>query len=229
MSIETWLAFAAASCIMLAIPGPTILLVISYALGHGRKTALATVTGVTLGDFTAMTASLAGLGALLATSATLFTILKLIGAAYLMFLGIKLWRAPDRDRPDRRQRQSSRGKTTEDSVARLCCDGTKPEEHRLLHRLRAAISRHVEAFPSADPYFGGDFPDFGSVELIAVRFHRRHGPWFYPQGKRATRRQPDRRNPVDCGRRSDRRIPPDGCLRPVQGCGVITDRLMGDS
>jgi threonine/homoserine/homoserine lactone efflux protein len=94
MSIETWLAFAAASAIMLAIPGPTILLVISYALGHGRRTALATVTGVTLGDFTAMTASLAGLGALLATSASLFTILKLIGAGYLMFLGIKLWRAP---------------------------------------------------------------------------------------------------------------------------------------
>jgi threonine/homoserine/homoserine lactone efflux protein len=94
MSVETWLAFAAASAIMLAIPGPTILLVISYALGHGRRTALATVTGVTLGDFTAMTASLAGLGALLATSASLFTILKLIGAGYLMFLGIKLWRAP---------------------------------------------------------------------------------------------------------------------------------------
>ena len=94
MSIETWLAFVAASAIMLAIPGPTILLVISYALGHGRKTALATVTGVTLGDFTAMTASLAGLGALLAASASLFTVLKLIGAAYLMFLGIKLWRAP---------------------------------------------------------------------------------------------------------------------------------------
>lgn len=94
MSIETWLAFVATSAIMLAIPGPTILLVISYALGHGRRTALATVTGVTLGDFTAMTASLAGLGALLATSAALFTILKLAGAAYLMFLGIKLWRAP---------------------------------------------------------------------------------------------------------------------------------------
>ncbi len=94
MSAETWLAFAAASAVMLAIPGPTILLVISYALGHGRRTTLSTVAGVTLGDFTAMTASLAGLGALLATSATLFTVLKLIGAAYLMFLGIKLWRAP---------------------------------------------------------------------------------------------------------------------------------------
>lgn len=94
MSIEAWLAFAAASAIMLAIPGPTILLVVSYALGHGRKTALATVSGVALGDFTAMTASLFGLGALLAASATLFTVLKWIGGAYLIWLGIKLWRAP---------------------------------------------------------------------------------------------------------------------------------------
>jgi len=94
MSLEAWLAFAAASAIMLAIPGPTILLVVSYALGHGRKTALATVSGVALGDFTAMTASLFGLGALLAASATLFTVLKWIGGAYLIWLGIKLWRAP---------------------------------------------------------------------------------------------------------------------------------------
>ena len=94
MSVEHWLAFAAASAILLAIPGPTILLVISYALGHGRRAAGATVAGVALGDFTAMTASMLGLGALLATSATIFTILKWVGAAYLIWLGIKLWRAP---------------------------------------------------------------------------------------------------------------------------------------
>ncbi|KQS97870.1 MULTISPECIES: LysE family translocator [unclassified Rhizobium] len=94
MSIEHWLAFVAASAIMLAIPGPTILLVISYALGHGRKTTGATVAGVALGDFTAMTASMLGLGALLATSAAIFTVLKWVGAAYLIWLGIKLWRAP---------------------------------------------------------------------------------------------------------------------------------------
>ncbi len=94
MSLEHWLAFVAASAILLAIPGPTILLVISYALSHGRKAASATVAGVALGDFTAMTASMLGLGALLATSATLFTALKWIGAAYLIYLGIKLWRAP---------------------------------------------------------------------------------------------------------------------------------------
>lgn len=94
MTFEHWLAFTAASAIMLAIPGPTVLLVVSYALGHGRKSALATVAGVTLGDFTAMTASMLGLGALLAASAALFTGLKWIGAAYLVYLGYKLWRAP---------------------------------------------------------------------------------------------------------------------------------------
>jgi len=99
MSLEAWFAFAAASAIMLAIPGPTILLVVSYALGHGRKTALATVTGGALGDFTAMTASLFGLGAVLAASATLFTVLKWIGGAYLIWLGIKLWRAPVMSEP----------------------------------------------------------------------------------------------------------------------------------
>jgi threonine/homoserine/homoserine lactone efflux protein len=77
-----------------AIPGPTVLLVISYALGHGRRASVATVAGVALGDFTAMTASMLGLGALLAASAALFTALKWIGAAYLIYLGIKLWRAP---------------------------------------------------------------------------------------------------------------------------------------
>ncbi|MCO4318355.1 LysE family translocator [Phyllobacterium sp. 21LDTY02-6] len=94
MSIEHWLAFVAASAVLLAIPGPTILLVISYALGHGKRFAAATVAGVALGDFTAMTASMLGLGALLATSAAVFTALKWIGAAYLVYLGVKLWRAP---------------------------------------------------------------------------------------------------------------------------------------
>ena len=94
MPLEHWLAFALASAILVAIPGPTVLLVISYALGHGRKSAAATVAGVALGDFTAMTASMLGLGAFLAASATLFTALKLIGAVYLVYMGVKLWRAP---------------------------------------------------------------------------------------------------------------------------------------
>jgi threonine/homoserine/homoserine lactone efflux protein len=93
MTPETWLAFAVASAVLLVIPGPTILLVVSYALGRGWRVAAPVATGVALGDLTAMTLSMLGVGALLAGSATLFTLLKWAGAAYLVWLGIKLWRA----------------------------------------------------------------------------------------------------------------------------------------
>lgn len=93
MTLETWLAFSAASVVLLLIPGPTILLVISYALGQGWRVALPMAVGVALGDFTAMTLSMLGIGALLLASATVFTVLKWCGAAYLIWLGIKLFRA----------------------------------------------------------------------------------------------------------------------------------------
>lgn len=93
MAIEIWLAFVLACTVVVAIPGPTVLMAVSYAIGKGSKTGWATVPGIVLGDFTAMTVSLAGAGALLAASASLFTTMKLMGAAYLIWLGIKLWRS----------------------------------------------------------------------------------------------------------------------------------------
>jgi threonine/homoserine/homoserine lactone efflux protein len=93
MDFQTWLAFVAASTALLLIPGPTVLLVLSYAVSQGQRVALATVAGVVVGDLVAMTASLAGLGALVLASATLFTALKWVGAAYLIYLGIKLFRS----------------------------------------------------------------------------------------------------------------------------------------
>lgn len=93
MSIETWLAFAAASTLLVVIPGPTVLLVVSYALGQGLRAAIPMAIGVALGDFTAMTLSLLGIGALLMASAAVFAIVKWAGAAYLIYLGIKLFRA----------------------------------------------------------------------------------------------------------------------------------------
>lgn len=93
MSFDLWLTFVAASTALLIIPGPTVLLVLSYALSQGRTVAVASATGVALGDFVAMTASLLGLGALVLASATLFTALKWVGAAYLIWLGVKLIRS----------------------------------------------------------------------------------------------------------------------------------------
>ncbi len=94
MPIDLWLAFVAASTALLLIPGPTVLLVLSYALSQGKRVAVASATGVAFGDLIAMSASLLGLGALVLASATLFTVLKWIGAIYLIYLGIKLLRAP---------------------------------------------------------------------------------------------------------------------------------------
>jgi len=96
MSVELWAAFVFAATILLVIPGPTILLVLSQAITHGRRSVIPLVAGVVSGDFTAMTLSLLGLGAILSASAALFTLLKWIGACYLFYLGIKLWRS----RPD---------------------------------------------------------------------------------------------------------------------------------
>jgi len=92
MSFEIWIAFSLASAALLSIPGPTILLVVSFALARGRSSGWATVPGVALGDLTAMTTSLLGAGAILAASASLFSILKLVGAGYLIWLGLKMWR-----------------------------------------------------------------------------------------------------------------------------------------
>jgi threonine/homoserine/homoserine lactone efflux protein len=93
VNIETYGAFFLAAAIVLVIPGPTIILVISHSASHGRRAVWPLVAGVTLGDFTAMSLSLLGLGAILAASATLFGVLKWIGAIYLIYLGIKLCRS----------------------------------------------------------------------------------------------------------------------------------------
>ena len=93
MSLELFLPFLFATVILLATPGPTILLVVSYALAQGRGVALAVVAGVILGDLLAMSATLLGLGVILTTSATLFTAMKWVGATYLAWMGWRMIRS----------------------------------------------------------------------------------------------------------------------------------------
>jgi len=93
MPLELWFAFVLASAVLLVVPGPTVALVVTYAFGHGRRAAAAIVAGVALGDGTAMTASWVGLGAALLASPTLFEALRWAGIAYLLWMGIALWRA----------------------------------------------------------------------------------------------------------------------------------------
>lgn len=93
MTIELWLAYVVTVAVLLVIPGPTILTVISYSLTHGPRANLPMVTGVALGDSTALALSLLGLGALLAASATGFAVVKTVGGLYLVYLGVRLLRS----------------------------------------------------------------------------------------------------------------------------------------
>lgn len=79
---------------MVASPGPGVILTLSNAIRHGVKPALSGVLGIALGILIIAVISASSLGVLLATSAVAFSILKFVGAAYLIYLGIKLWRSP---------------------------------------------------------------------------------------------------------------------------------------
>jgi len=83
------LGFMAASLVMIIIPGPGVLFVIGRALAHGRRTALATAVGHAAGNFVVAAFVAVGLGAILQRSATAFVVVKVIGAAYLVWLGIQ--------------------------------------------------------------------------------------------------------------------------------------------
>ncbi len=83
------LGFTAASLVMIVIPGPGVLFVIGRALAHGRRTALATAVGHAAGNFVVAAFVAVGLGAILQRSATAFVVVKVIGAAYLVWLGIQ--------------------------------------------------------------------------------------------------------------------------------------------
>ena len=93
MGLEIYITYVFFFSLILIVPGPTIILVVSQAGTHGRKSVVPLAAGVVFGDFTAMTLSLLGLGAIMSASATLFTLFKWIGALYLFYLGINLWRA----------------------------------------------------------------------------------------------------------------------------------------
>lgn len=105
--MDTYLAFVLASFIILVVPGPTIILVVTQAVSHGRQSVVPLVAGVLLGDFCAMSLSLLGLGAVLSTSAALFSLFKWIGAFYLLYLGIKMWRVPSARRQEGKSPQTA--------------------------------------------------------------------------------------------------------------------------
>jgi len=89
LSLEQLVTFGVAALIIIVIPGPSVVFAIGRALAHGRAVALASVVGNTLGLLTVLVLVSVGLGAIVAESATVFWIVKIAGAAYLVYLGFR--------------------------------------------------------------------------------------------------------------------------------------------
>jgi threonine/homoserine/homoserine lactone efflux protein len=89
--------FAIAALALIVIPGPAVLYIVSQSVGHGRRSGLAAVAGVELGAFVHVAGAALGVSAIIASSATAFSVLKLAGGAYLIVLGIKRLRERDAD------------------------------------------------------------------------------------------------------------------------------------
>ena len=96
MELSTWLTFFAASWAISISPGPGAIASMSAGLNHGFRYGYVTIFGLVLGIWTQLLVVGVGLGALVATSATAFTVVKWFGVGYLVWLGIAQWRAPAR-------------------------------------------------------------------------------------------------------------------------------------
>ena len=89
MSLSTWISYTIACIILISPPGPTVTYLITTSMNHGTKTAYEIVWGSFWGGLVCLILSFIGIGAILKTSGTLYAILRLLGIAYLIYLGIK--------------------------------------------------------------------------------------------------------------------------------------------
>jgi len=94
VELNTWLIYAAAAAGLSLTPGPNGLLALTHGALHGVRKTLFTIAGGALGFTSVIAVSLFGIGALLAASSELLVVLKWVGGAYLVWLGIGVWRSP---------------------------------------------------------------------------------------------------------------------------------------
>ncbi|KAA1426060.1 LysE family translocator [Nocardioides antri] len=92
VGLDQLLGFGVAALVLIVIPGPSVVFVVGRAVSYGHRVALASVVGNTAGLFLVMTLVAVGLGAVVAESIALFTVIKLLGAAYLVWLGLQALR-----------------------------------------------------------------------------------------------------------------------------------------
>ena len=96
MDFEKYLLFVGASIVLCIVPGPDMILLLSRSITQGRRAGLMTAFGINLGAYFHLFAAIAGISAIIATSAYAFTAIKWAGATYLLYLGITVLRSKSR-------------------------------------------------------------------------------------------------------------------------------------
>ncbi len=186
MALHTWLLYLVAAFGLSLTPGPNSLLILTHGALHGQRKTLFTVAGGALGFLVLIALSMLGIGAVLQASAHALTVLKFVGGAYLIWLGIGLWRAP----PVQLQANAESGDTRSSAMFR--------------QGLLTAISN-----PKALLFYGAFLPQFIdprrdllaqfvlmatifvlveiAVEYLLALLAQRIRPWLERAGKRFNR------------------------------------------
>ena len=181
MALELWLVYFVATLGLALTPGPNSLLALTHGGLYGARMALATILGGVVGFSTLIALAMFGLSALLKTAPTALLALKWIGGAYLVWLGVQLWRSPPIN-------------------LTLADSGTRPSASRLFRQgLLSALSN-----PKVILFFGAFLPQFldptrslwlqfavmagtfalveGIVEYLLARTAQRTRPWLERAG-----------------------------------------------
>ena len=185
MSLELWLIYAIAAVGISLAPGPNGLLSVTHGACFGVRRTLYTVLGGALGFLLLIAISLAGFGTLLAASEQVFTLIKWIGAAYLIYLGVRVWRssAPDFSRADLST------ETPASKPSRMFQQGfivaiSNPKGILFFAAFLPQFMVAEASFLSQFIVFGGTFVLIEIVyELVLASFAQRISPWLSRYGR----------------------------------------------
>ncbi|ATU71521.1 LysE family translocator [Komagataeibacter xylinus] len=164
MAFHTWFLFAATAFVLSAMPGPNMMHVMSVSVRHGVACSVAVMAGCMLAIVLVVAASLGGMAGVLAASPGLFAMLRVVGAAYLVFLGVRVWMARNAGHAGTDNTPGLPGASTRD----LFRDGflTGISNPKLLLFAAAFIPQFVNPMAARMPQYGLLIGTFAGVEAF---------------------------------------------------------------
>ncbi|PWC32146.1 LysE family transporter [Azospirillum sp. TSO22-1] len=185
MTTELWIIYLFAAIGLSLTPGPNGLLSLSHGVRFGARRTVFTVLGGVVGFLVLVAASLAGLGALLAASESAFTVAKWVGAAYLVYLGLRLWKAP----PPAVSTPAADDAAREDGAARLFLQGflvaaSNPKAMIFFAAFLPQFMVPEAGFWMQFVVLGGTFAVVEFIyELVLAGMAQRIAPWLSRHGR----------------------------------------------